>query len=343
MSDRDAMAKDYVPTEPGPASGVEGEQVGRLQAYLERFGYLRSPDDEAGDIAPMVTGSRALQATAGVFDEATYAALRRFQSFTGLPVTGVLDEATVAQMSRPRCGFPDVPIGGTPVNGSPVASFVAQGSRWTTTNLRYGFQNFTGDLTQAQVRTTIRAAFNLWSRVTPLRFTEVAVANTPQIIIRFAAGDHGDGHAFDGANGVLAHAYYPPPAGGSLAGDAHFDEAETWTVALPVPAGGYDLFTVAAHEFGHSLGLAHSADAGALMYPYYGGPHRYLGADDVLGIQTIYGAAIKAVPGWFGAENQGADIALADINGNGRPDLVVFHVDNPGGENHGYYRVISDF
>lgn len=30
---------------------------------------------------------------------------------------------------------------------------------------------------------------------------------------------------------------------------------------------------------------------------------------------------------------------LRDINGSGRPDLVVFHVDNPGGENHGYYRI----
>jgi len=47
----------------------------------------------------------------------------------------------------------------------------------------------------------------------------------------------------------------------------------------------------------------------------------------------------KIVPGWFGAENQGAGIAIADISGNGQPDLVVFHVDNPGGENHGYYRI----
>ena len=97
--------------------------------------------------------------------------------------------------------------------------------------------------------------------------------------------------------------------------------------------------TVAAHEFGHSLGLAHSTDPGALMFPFYGGARRFLGADDVLGIQTIYGARMRAVPGWFGSENQGADIAMADINGNGRPDLVVFHVDNPGGDNHGYYRV----
>ena len=48
---------------------------------------------------------------------------------------------------------------------------------------------------------------------------------------------------------------------------------------------------------------------------------------------------VRAIPGWFGAEDQGAGVAIADINGNGRPDLVVFHIDNPGGENHGYYRI----
>jgi len=48
---------------------------------------------------------------------------------------------------------------------------------------------------------------------------------------------------------------------------------------------------------------------------------------------------VKAVPGWFGAEDQGAGVALADINGNGTVDLLVFHIDNPGGENHGYYRI----
>ncbi|MFN9694787.1 MAG: S8 family serine peptidase [Synechococcaceae cyanobacterium] len=48
---------------------------------------------------------------------------------------------------------------------------------------------------------------------------------------------------------------------------------------------------------------------------------------------------VKQVPGWFGAENQGAGVALSDINGNGTQDLIVYHIDNPGGENHGYYRI----
>ncbi len=42
---------------------------------------------------------------------------------------------------------------------------------------------------------------------------------------------------------------------------------------------------------------------------------------------------------WFGNENQGGGIAVADVNGNGKPDLIVFHIDHPSGGNHGYYRI----
>jgi hypothetical protein len=48
---------------------------------------------------------------------------------------------------------------------------------------------------------------------------------------------------------------------------------------------------------------------------------------------------IVLVPGWFGDGAQGADLALADLNGNGRPELVVFHIDDPAGANVGYYRI----
>ncbi len=341
-------ANDYVPKKAGLTIGKKGEDVKRLQRYLKRFGYLEEKVRDDG-YAPLRTTVRAPRAKEGTFDDATYAGLRRFQQFTGLPVTGEVDDATLALMTKPRCGFPDVPAGGRPASGpggggalavatgEPTpSSFTLQGSRWPSGTLRYRFQNFSADLTEAQCRAAVRQALTLWSRSANLSFTESATAD---IVIRFVAGAHGDGNPFDGPSGVLAHAYYPPPAGGSLAGDAHFDEAETWTTALPVPAGGIDLVTVAAHEFGHSLGLAHSTVPGALMYPYYGGAMRYLHADDNLGIQTLYGARVRAVPGWFGAQDQGADIAIRDINGNGRPDLLVFHIDNPGGDNHGYYRI----
>jgi hypothetical protein len=284
--------------------------VERLQRYLAQFGYLESPAlDGFG-----VRAERVPEATReGVFDEGTAEALRTFQSFVGLPPTGVLDEATLEYMARPRCGFPD------------TADFTLQGSKWTTTSLRYAFENFTPDVTQAQTRTAIQQAFALWAAITPLTFTEVAIAAPHEIRIRFAAGNHGDGSNFDGGGGVLAHAYYPPPGGGALAGDTHFDEAEAWSINLP--PSGIDLVTVAAHEFGHALGLAHSNVSGALMYPFYGGAHRQLEADDVAGIQAIYGAKTK----WSNWESLGGVLTSApgaSSRGVNRIDVVVRGTDN---------------
>lgn len=52
------------------------------------------------------------------------------------------------------------------------------------------------------------------------------------------------------------------------------------------------MFIVIAHELGHSLGLSHSNDPGALMYPTYSytDPNEFLlPQDDIDGIQAIYG------------------------------------------------------
>jgi len=50
---------------------------------------------------------------------------------------------------------------------------------------------------------------------------------------------------------------------------------------------------VAAHEIGHTLGLDHSSDPDALMYPSYSAPHRSLGRDDIAGVQSLYGLAAE--------------------------------------------------
>ena len=280
--------KDYVPQAAGLAEGAKGRDVERLQRYLQEFGYSQGAHLESFGVDTSALAEPP--AKSGVFDGHTADALKEFQRFNGLTITGQLDDATRALMTQPRCGFPD------------VAEFVLQGSKWTRNNLTYGFQNFTVDLTPAQVRAAIVEAFGLWSAVTPLSFAEVPMSGSPDIVIRFVAGNHGDGSNFDGPSGVLAHAYYPPPGGGALAGDTHFDEAETWSITLP--ASGIDLATVAAHEFGHALGLAHSNTSGALMYAYYGGPHRRLEADDVAGIQALYGAR-QPQSRWRGWEDLG--------------------------------------
>jgi Matrixin/Putative peptidoglycan binding domain len=278
------------PSEVGLAQGAKGLGVEELQRYLSQFGYIKR--DDAGEYRRILSAAPISDVTVGTFDEATVSALRIYQRFHNLPPTGELDEATVSQMSNPRCGFPDLhDIAG-------ASSFEVQGNRWRTTDLKYAFQNFSSDLSQEKTRDAITAAFRLWSNVTPLTFLEVSVGQKPHIRIRFATGAHGDGNPFDGPGGrVLAHAFFPPTHGGSIAGDAHFDEAETWDATLPIPAGRYDLVTVAAHELGHSLGLNHSSVAGAIMQPTFGSgtSHRFLHQDDIRGIQSIYGTRPEGV------------------------------------------------
>ncbi|KAJ8798100.1 hypothetical protein J1605_001591 [Eschrichtius robustus] len=61
-------------------------------------------------------------------------------------------------------------------------------------------------------------------------------------------------------------------------------------IMISFETGGFNLFTVAAHEFGHAQGLAHSTDPSALMYPTYKYQHPYgfhLPKDDVKGIQAL--------------------------------------------------------
>jgi hypothetical protein len=45
------------------------------------------------------------------------------------------------------------------------------------------------------------------------------------------------------------------------------------------------------------------------------------------------------VPDWFAFENQGAGVAVFDLDKDGQKDLIVFMIDNPPGQNQGYYRV----
>jgi hypothetical protein len=191
--------------------------------------------------------------------------------------------------TEPEYRYDDLPA---PVNESAAISEYRAISRWDALDITYYFENGTRQLDGEVERDLIRRAFALWSDQTPLAFTEAGSASQADILVAWAIRDHGDGDPFDGPGDVLAHASFPNPYDNDQV-ILHFDDEERW---VDSETRNVDLLTVAAHEIGHTLGLAHSSDPGALMFAAYSGPQRFLSEDDVAGVQALYGARSDPEP-----------------------------------------------
>nr|XP_019575458.1 PREDICTED: interstitial collagenase [Rhinolophus sinicus] len=242
---------------PAATSEIQGQDVEMVKKYLENYYNLNSDEKKTKKTRENI---------------AMVEKLKQMQKFFGLKVTGKPNAETLNVMKQARCGVPD------------VAEFVlTEGNpRWEHTNLTYRIENYTPDLPRAVVDHTIEKAFQLWSNVSPLTFTKVFKGQA-DIMISFVWRDHGDNSPFYGPGGNLAHAFQPGPG---IGGDVHFDEEERWTNDFT----DYNLYHVAAHELGHSLGLSHSSYIGSLMYPtYIFSGDVQLFQDDIDGIQAIYG------------------------------------------------------
>ncbi|XP_004504503.1 metalloendoproteinase 2-MMP [Cicer arietinum] len=278
----------------GCSPGKTYDGLSKLKNYFQRFGYITNapPSNFTDD-----------------FDDALESAVRAYQQNFNLNVTGELDNATMNYIVKPRCGVADIINGTTSMNSgkfnfnntsenkeNPKFHTVAHYSffpgepRWPagTKSLTYAFDpNENLDETTKQV---FANAFNQWSKVTTITFSETTSFSTADIKIGFYSGDHGDGEAFDGVLGTLAHAFSPTD------GRFHLDKAEDWVVSGDVTestlSNAVDLESVAVHEIGHLLGLGHSSVEEAIMYPTISSKTRKveLVNDDIDGIQQLYGS-----------------------------------------------------
>ncbi|KAH6823796.1 hypothetical protein C2S53_004532 [Perilla frutescens var. hirtella] len=207
--------------------------------------------------------------------------------------TGTLDAETISQMKTPRCGVPDI-INGTNYmqprrknNTRESSSHYAFFSnnrvfKWDKFNLTY---KLLGADFPEFAKLPIEVALEKWGDVSEFIFSEEKRDFVGgDVNIGFYRGDHGDGFSFDGRGGVLAHAYAPSD------GRLHFDLDEDWFSDYPKSLDSHSIDTVALHEIGHILGLGHSAQHAAVMYPTIR-PRQIkiaLDADDIEGIQELY-------------------------------------------------------
>ena len=129
----------------------------------------------------------------------------------------------------------------------------------------------------------VRAAFNMWERVTDIEFREIDDPEKAGIVI--GAQSNPEGHAFANVDYKL--------------GDGQFRQIDRSLICLnptkkwKVGFGGnltvYDLRYTIAHEIGHAIGLDHPDSSGQLMSFTYNERVQELQDGDVAGAIRIYG------------------------------------------------------
>lgn len=259
----------------GAQKGYNISGISKLKEYFHRFGYL-----------PQMNGSFT-----DLFDTELELAVSRYQEKFRLPVTASLDVNTLNQIALPRCGEPDRV--GKLIHLTKNYVYFTGRPKWLRQKpmtLTYAFspQNLVDYLSLRDIRIVFKRAFSRWSSVVPITFVETADYGFADIKIGFYTGDHGDGQSFDGVLGILAHSFSPEN------GKLHLDASERWAIDFESEKSkvAVDLQSVAVHEIGHLLGLAHSTVKDAVMYPSLK-PRQIrvdLTLDDVKGVQSLYGS-----------------------------------------------------
>ncbi len=248
--------------------GDRSKELKPVQEFLQRFGYLKKGSFKQS-----------------VLDDQTSEALKKYQRANGRRAIGEFNRATRDQMTTHRCGHPDMDSG---------LAFTAL-CFWDKSELKYAFGPGTSDIAGSAEFQAVRDAFQSWEAVTPLTFTEVDLDQDPDIAIDWRNAADPD-HSMVG--GVLAHADFPPGCSvvtDTLPKPVHFDDSEhNWVIGAV--SGGFDVETVALHELGHILGLAHSSVAGSVMFASVSSnsTKRALTADDISGVQSLYQTPIAA-------------------------------------------------
>ncbi|GFQ02771.1 metalloendoproteinase 1 [Phtheirospermum japonicum] len=248
---------DFLKDLNGTQKGDQEKGLAQLKKHLANLGYIDQTNPKY-----------SVHMNDDIFDDTLEQAIKKYQDFYKINVTGILDSQTVTSMLQPRCGVADI-LNNRNASSLGNIKFVLYGSKWPP-NKRELTVSFPKG-TRGDVYDPVKNALARWTSVSPFKFKFTDNFQAADVKMSFQRRDHGDGAPFA----------YPPY------GILHFDVEESW--ATYAQKGQIDIQTVALHELGHVLGLAHSQDPKAVMFPSIGpGEKKDLSSDDIEGIRALY-------------------------------------------------------
>jgi hypothetical protein len=187
---------------------------------------------------------------------------------------------------------------GAVMTGTPEA-YTLNGPKWNRTPISYYINPTNLDLPEAAVVTAVRAGADTWAQQSNVNFsfsyggpssvTTNTLDNVNVVMFRNASSGQ-----------AIATTYYWSNSSGLLDADIVFwDEAFQFFSGSTGCSGGFYIEDIAAHEFGHALGLGHSTSTAATMYPsvsWCNTSNRVLDADDIAGAIALYGTRAGGLP-----------------------------------------------
>jgi len=181
---------------------------------------------------------------------------------------------------------------------------------WDHTDITYTILNTLDGFNSQDVRGVLVQAFQAWTNGSPLTFTEVSGQGDINVQFR----------PIDGSFSILGETC--PPYNPCGSGDVILDTGETWALVEPQGFGDISLLGVATHEFGHAIGLLHTDDPNALMYPEYSPYVLQPAQDDIAGVQRLYGQGgagpvynPPSLPGFPGIPPEGGQEGQMQVSG----------------------------
>jgi matrixin len=169
-------------------------------------------------------------------------------------------------------------------------AYTASGS-WNRSQVAYRINPANLDLPEAAVEAAVRAGASVWAQQSQASFaftygglsTQTTNTNDGVNLVVFRNSSSG---------GAIATTYWWSNGSGIIDADIVFwDAAFRFFSGTSGCTGGFYIEDIAAHEFGHALGLGHSALSSATMYPSTSScnqRNRTLDPDDVAGVQFLY-------------------------------------------------------